>query len=95
MRDYITKNELAAKIADGWEVIDVRSPQEFSFMKKIPNSRNIPYPKVVSEMEQLFPDKKVKLIIVCNGGNRSGVTAAAYRQKGYENVYYLKEGIQG
>lgn len=95
MADFITKQELEEKINSGWEVIDVRSPQEFSFLQKIPQSRNIPYPKIVSKMSELFPDKTSKLIMVCNGGNRSGVSADAYRKNGYDNVYYLMNGIQG
>ncbi|ATZ16679.1 rhodanese-related sulfurtransferase [Entomoplasma freundtii] len=95
MRDYITSMELKHYLDDGWKMIDVRSPQELTYLKKYPGAINIPYPKVIDEMTTLFPDKKSKLIMFCNAGNRSGVSARAYRKNGYDNVYLLLGGMEG
>jgi rhodanese-related sulfurtransferase len=50
---------------------------------------------VIQEMQTLYPDQQAKLIMVCNAGNRSGLSAKAYRDRGYENVYVLANGIEG
>lgn len=76
-------------------MIDVRSPQELTYLKKYPGAINIPYPRVIEEMDSLFPDKNSKLIMFCNAGNRSGATARAYRKNGYKNVYVLLAGMEG
>ncbi|ATZ16837.1 sulfurtransferase [Williamsoniiplasma luminosum] len=95
MKDYVTAREFYEKLEQGWKVIDVRSPQELKYLQKFPNSINIPYPEVVDRMTHYFPDKNVKLITLCNAGNRSGMTARAFRRRGYLNVYVLNGGIEG
>jgi len=50
---------------------------------------------VIQKMKDLFPDHNAKLIMVCNAGNRSGLSAKAYRDQGYQNVYVLADGIEG
>jgi len=94
--DYYIDNKTFQKLVNqGWEIIDVRSPNERKFLRVIPESKNIPYPKVIQEMQTLYPDQQAKLIMVCNAGNRSGLSAKAYRDRGYENVYVLADGIEG
>lgn len=95
MRDYITNYELNNMLAKGWKVIDVRSEYELTYLKKFPEAVNIPYPKIIEKKSELFPDKNVRLIMLCNAGNRSGVAARNYRQDGYKNVYVLMGGIEG
>lgn len=95
MKDYVTAIELKKMLKNGWKVIDVRSPYELTYLRNFPGAINIPYPKVVEEMTQLFPDKNAKLIMLCNAGNRSGASARAYQKKGYKNVFVLLGGIEG
>jgi len=81
-------------VKQGWQIIDVRSKSELAFLRVLPNSINIPYPRVINEMSSLFPDKDVKLIMICNAGNRSGISAKAYQDNGYKNVYVLDHGLE-
>jgi len=78
----------------GWQIIDVRSKSELTFLRVLPNSVNIPYPQVIEQMSTLFPDKDAKLIMICNAGNRSGISAKAYQNNGYKNVYVLDHGLE-
>ncbi|AVN60128.1 sulfurtransferase [Mesoplasma entomophilum] len=97
MNNYeISKNDFYKFIEQGYKVIDVRSVGEDKMTGlSYQSSYNIPYPGVVRKAEQLFPDKNEKLIIVCNYGSRSGLTAKTYRQKGYPNVFVLHGGLYG
>ncbi|WP_026389397.1 rhodanese-like domain-containing protein [[Acholeplasma] multilocale] len=95
MNYKIGKDEFYEMLANGWEVIDVRSPLELRSLGSFHPSTNIPYPEVLTKRERYFPNKDAKLIIVCNAGNRSGLTASTYQQSGYHNVYVLDCGLSG
>ncbi|AUF83874.1 rhodanese-like domain-containing protein [Mesoplasma syrphidae] len=94
MHYHINKAEFDVLVARGWQVIDVRDPYELVSYGKYEPSLNIPYPKIITNRETLFPDKDSRLIIICNYGNRSGLTARHFQQQGYENVYVLERGLQ-
>ncbi|PPE05848.1 rhodanese-like domain-containing protein [Williamsoniiplasma lucivorax] len=94
MKDYVTVKEFYEKLDQGWKVLDVRSPQELKYLNTFPNSINIPYPECVDRMAHYFPNKNEKLITLCNAGNRSGMTARAFRKHGYLNVYVLNGGME-
>ncbi|ATZ21314.1 rhodanese-like domain-containing protein [Mesoplasma tabanidae] len=95
MNNYeINKNEFYKLIKQGYKVIDVRSVGEDKMTGlSYSDSYNIPYPGVIRKAKELFPNKNEKLIIVCNYGSRSGLTAKTYRQMGYPNVYVLYGGL--
>ncbi|WP_027063543.1 rhodanese-like domain-containing protein [Mesoplasma seiffertii] len=95
MNYHIDNNKFYQLIERGWQVIDVRDPYELKSYGKYEPSLNIPYPKIITNRETYFPENDVKLIIVCNYGNRSGLTARNFQQHGYENVFSLEHGLQG
>lgn len=92
----INKDTFYKLVDEGYKVIDVRGPGEDKMTGlSYSGSYNIPYPGIVNSASTLFPDKNEKLIIVCNYGSRSGLTAKTYSQKGYPNVYVLVGGLYG
>ncbi len=47
------------------------------------------------DLERLYPDPAMELIMYCGGGYRSALTAEAARRMGYRNVYSLIGGYKG
>ncbi len=77
------KVDLAALLADGAAIIDVRSSGEFSG-GHVKGSVNIPLEKIASHADKL---KKMKHVIVCcRSGNRSGMAKRTLESKGLTNV---------
>jgi len=77
------KVDLAALLADGAAIIDVRSSGEFSG-GHVKGSINIPLEKIASQADKL---KKMKHVIVCcRSGNRSGMAKRTLEAKGLTNV---------
>ncbi|ASZ08864.1 rhodanese-like domain-containing protein [Mesoplasma chauliocola] len=97
MNNYeINKNKFYILLQQGYKIIDVRGKHEDKMTGlSHPDAINIPYPGIIQKAEQFFPDKNEKLIIVCNYGSRSGLTAKTYRQKGYVNTFVLLGGLFG
>ncbi|CAI2167672.1 18440_t:CDS:10 [Funneliformis geosporum] len=50
--------------------------------------------KLISEPEKYIKNKNQLIITYCNYGNRSGQAAQTLREKGYLNVFVLKEGVE-
>jgi rhodanese-related sulfurtransferase len=47
------------------------------------------------DLEKLFPDPKMEIIMYCGGGFRSALTADAAQKMGYRNVHSLIGGYKG
>ncbi|MBE4703963.1 rhodanese-like domain-containing protein [Spiroplasma platyhelix] len=90
----ITKKEFE-EIKDQALLIDVRDPEEFQILKKIPNSINIPYRKLIADPTKFIPDKEAIVVTICNAGHRSTAAAQSLREQGYANSYVLMLGIYG
>lgn len=97
MNNYeIYKDTFYKLVDEGYKVIDVRNPGEDKMTGlSYAGAYNIPYPQVIHKADTFFQQNNEKLIIVCNYGSRSGLTAKTYRQKGYPNVYVLLGGLYG
>lgn len=93
--DYeITKKEFD-QIKDKALLIDVRDPEEYQILQKIPHSINVPYRQLIADPEKFIPDKKAIVVTICNAGNRSTAAAIALREQGYNNSFVLMLGIYG
>jgi len=46
------------------------------------------------DLEELYPDKQVEIIMYCGGGFRSALTCAAAQSMGYRNVASLNGGYK-
>ena len=93
MKLTITKLEFE-KIKSKALIIDVRDNWEHQQLKKLPNSINIPFLKLVNEPKKYIKNKNQLIITYCNYGNRSGQAAQMLREKGYSQAFVLKGGIE-
>jgi rhodanese-related sulfurtransferase len=78
------KMDYKKMIEEGAQVIDVRSPGEFS-SGHFPGSKNIPLDRIEKEASKLNKDKTY--ILCCASGMRSGMATSALKSKGFENVF--------
>lgn len=69
-------------------MLDVRSPQEFSWFH-IPHSVNRPFPPDPDHLG-IAPDAEI--VLVCMTGHRSPVAGYQLRQAGFTNVHNLTWG---
>lgn len=75
------KVDYKALVENGAQIIDVRTPAEYS-SGSIRNSKNIPLQLLVSEMKKL--DLKKPIITCCASGMRSASAKAILKQNGFE-----------
>ena len=83
IKKLFSKNKVDYKalVENGAQIIDVRTPAEFS-SGSIRNSKNIPLQQLVSEMKKL--DLKKPIITCCASGMRSASAKAILKQNGFE-----------
>lgn len=83
IKNIFAKNSVDYKelIKNGAQIIDVRTPSEFS-NGSIRNSKNIPLQQLVAEMRKL--DLKKTIITCCASGMRSASAKAILKQNGFE-----------
>lgn len=83
------------EIKDNSLVIDVRDYEEYQLLKKIPNTINVPYLKLIKEPDKYIKSKQQSIITICNAGHRSTAAAQSLREQGYKKSYVLTIGIYG
>ena len=74
-------------------LVDVRSKQEYN-EGHLNGSINIPLYDLEKQLEKL-PDKQSTMIIYCRSGHRSRQAKEKLEKLGYENIYNLKNGLDG
>src|SRR6201995_366652 len=75
----------AARLADGWAVLDVREPDEYE-QGAIPGAVHIPRGHLESQVEAKVPDHESPIVVYCAGGTRSAFAADTLAQLGYSDV---------
>ena len=73
-------------------ILDVRSPKEFK-RGAIAGAKNIPFENFEARMEECPKDRPI--VVVDTVHTFSVKAATQVRQKGYKDVYVLKDGIKG
>lgn len=76
-----TTVDFKALVENGAQIIDVRTPAEFSG-GHINNSKNIPLQQLTSQMKKL--DAKKPVITCCASGMRSASAATILKQNGFD-----------
>jgi rhodanese-related sulfurtransferase len=90
----VEAQEAVGLINNGALVIDLRSSEAFG-RGHIVNARNVPADEIGSRVSSLGADTSKPIVAVCDAGVSSRRAVAALRQKGYESVYSLKQGMTG
>lgn len=88
---------LKAKL-DGHEplyLIDIREDSEWQGSEHLPGAIHLGKGIIERDIEKLIPDFNAQIIVYCSGGFRCALTANTLQQMGYQQVYSLKDGIQG
>jgi len=77
--------DLAALVASGALLIDVRTPGEFAG-GHVRGAVNIPVGSLATGIQQKTKDKSKPIIVYCHSGARSGSAKKALLNAGYTNV---------
>jgi rhodanese-related sulfurtransferase len=85
--------------AGGWVFLDVRTEKEFK-KGAIPQAMHLARGLLEFRVEQIVPDKTVKIIVYCKTGGRSALAVCTLKKMGYANAvsmdggwtHWLKEG---
>ena len=81
--------KVAERLAEGWQVIDVREPYERE-AGHIAGTRHIELANLAAEAATL--DRERPVIFYCRVGNRSAMATEAFRASGF-TAYNLAGGI--
>lgn len=68
--------------------IDVRTVEEYR-RDHIDGDMRISYEHIVTEVEQLFPDKTQEIRLYCRSGRRASIAMAKLKQAGYNKVFNI------
>lgn len=93
--------EIKSMNKDEYVILDVRTKEEYD-EERIPNSVLLPLDRLDIEVDEVLPDKDIRIYVYCRTGRRS--LSAAYKliTLGYTNVYdiggissYTEDTIKG
>ena len=84
--NFIECPEAREMVANGAQLVDVRSPQEFG-MGAIPGSKNVPLQSIYAAEQHL--DKSKPVIVYCASGMRSEQAKGVLSQLGFDAVHNL------
>ncbi len=80
-----------AAIADGAQVVDVRTAGEFQ-LGHIDGAINVPLDQLSSQAESW--DRKATYVVYCATGARSATAVETMKSMGFENIRHFNAGIQ-
>lgn len=91
-----TVADVQARLSAGesLNLIDVREESEFA-RGRLPGARHLGKGVIERDIEQVFPDTNIELILYCGGGYRSALAADALQRMGYTNVISMDGGWRG
>ena len=88
----VTPEEAEKLLSDGWQLLDVREPDEFS-QGAVPNSIHIARGNLESSIEGKIPDKATKIVTMCAGGARSAFAAHTLNSLDYTQIASMEGGF--
>jgi phage shock protein E len=68
--------------------VDVREPEELT-SNMVDGAVNVPLSMLIQgpvDLSEILPNKKAKLVLYCNSGNRSGTAINFFKKAGYVDV---------
>ncbi|GEM_PF-487552 len=88
--ETIDISTIESKVADGWQIVDVREIEEYN-EGHIPNALNVPLSSI-SQSEYGALEQNQSYIIICRSGNRSQTASKALAKAGF-NIINVKQGM--
>ena len=70
-------------------IVDVRTDLERSSLGFYPGSVHITSDSLEMTMNTVFPDKRMRILVYCNTGQRARRAAERLQAMGYRNVVYI------
>jgi rhodanese-related sulfurtransferase len=92
----ITVEQARARLAQNPQVvlIDVREDSEWQKDHAV-EAAHLGKGILERDLEKMFPDPNMEIIMYCGGGYRSALTCDAAQKMGYRNVHSLAGGYRG
>ncbi len=75
-------------------VLDVRTKMEYN-LGHYPEALHIPTGDLQDQVETLIPDKRSRILIYCNTGQRARYATDLLKAKGYKSVKYIAGSYLG
>lgn len=75
-------------------VVDVRTPEEYA-EGHIPWAINVPVDQIGRRLGDLEPARERQVAVICESGGRSSKATALLRQRGFQSVLDVPEGMAG
>jgi len=75
-------------------LVDVREESEWA-SGHLPNAIHLGKGVMERDIETMFPDTNVELVLYCGGGYRSALAADNLQKMGYRNVLSMDGGYRG
>jgi sulfur-carrier protein adenylyltransferase/sulfurtransferase len=93
--DLIANEKVREELAAGEaKLIDVREPHEWD-EAHLDGATNVPQGELLERIDEVVPDRSLRILLYCRTDNRSSRAAAALQELGYENVSVMRGGIVG
>lgn len=73
--------------------LDVRSPKEYA-TRRVPGAKLVPLDDLDTRYGEV-PQTAEKVIVYCAAGERSRFACDFLSQRGYTNLYHIRDGLQG
>ena len=86
---FVTSDDVAAKLADGWTLLDVRTDEEWA-QGRIEGSTHLPMDQVIARLDDV-PDR---VVCVCGVGVRSSRVTQYLNGQGRQALN-LEGGVHG
>lgn len=96
MVQSISRDELAAKIADGAVTVVEALPASYYIEAHLPGAINLPHDEVDALASRLLTAKDAEIVVYCANEPcpNSGIAAARLSELGYSNVFEYGPGKQ-
>ena len=92
-------NEVAALLDEGYQVLDVREPAEFT-LGTVDGAHNVPRGVLEAMCDRQYPgrqkqmmDRDKKWLLLCATSGRSAMAAAVMQQMGFNHIKNVNGGI--
>lgn len=85
--------EIQSRLArnESLQLVDVREASEF-LAGHLPNAIHLSKGVIERDIESLFPDPAIEIVLYCGGGFRSALAADNLQKMGYTNVISMDGG---